>query len=98
MLFGVLAATIVGIEEHHFRRIGAGKKPVVAHIGPKPVRVLPLASTGAVVSSAWMLGGKDMAADCLEQRHQRRGCRAHPVGQRRHVEINAFPHKRRFGS
>ena len=27
----------------------------------------------------------------VDQRHQRRRCRAHPVGQRRHVEIDAFP-------
>ena len=32
-----------------------------------------------------------MGADHLDQRHQRRRRRTDPVGQRRHVEINAFP-------
>ena len=37
------------------------------------------------------LSREDMGADRLDQRHQRRRRRAHPIGQRRHVEINAFP-------
>ena len=37
------------------------------------------------------LGGEDMGADRLDQRHQRRRRRADPVGQRRDVEIDAFP-------
>ena len=34
---------------------------------------------------------KDMGADLRHQRHQRGRRRAHPVGQRRDVEIDAFP-------
>ena len=37
------------------------------------------------------LSGEDMGADRLDQRHQRRRRRADPVGQRRDVEIDAFP-------
>ena len=56
------------------------------------MRLLPLASTGTVVSSAWMRSaGEDMLADHVDQRHQRRCApRADSVGQRRHVEIDAF--------
>ena len=35
--------------------------------------------------------GEDMGVDLRHQRHQRRRCRAHPVGERRYLEINAFP-------
>ena len=37
------------------------------------------------------LSGEDLAPDRLDQRHQRRRRSANPVGERRHVEINAFP-------
>jgi hypothetical protein len=37
------------------------------------------------------LSHEDMGADRLDQRHQGGRRRAHPVGQRRHVEIDAFP-------
>ena len=36
------------------------------------------------------LGREHMAADRLDQRHQRRCRGAHPIGQGRHVEIDAF--------
>ena len=43
------------------------------------MRVLPLASTGTVVSSAWMRSAaKTCAADRLDQRHQRRRRRRRP--------------------
>ena len=52
---GMLAAAVGRVEERRRRRVGSAERPVVAHIGPQPpVRVLPLASTGTVVSSAWM--------------------------------------------
>ena len=55
VLRGMLAAAIRRVEEHRRRRTGAAERPVVAHIGPsRPVTVLPLASTGTVVSSPWM--------------------------------------------
>jgi hypothetical protein len=34
---------------------------------------------------------KDIGADLRHQRHQRGRRRAHPVGQRRDIEIDAFP-------
>ena len=34
VLLGMLAATITRIEEHRRRRIGPGKRAVIAHIGP----------------------------------------------------------------
>ena len=34
MLLGMLTATIARIEEYRCQWIGAGKRPVVAHIGP----------------------------------------------------------------
>ena len=36
------------------------------------------------------LGRKDMSADRLDERHQRGRRRAHPVGERRDIEIDAF--------
>jgi hypothetical protein len=56
MLLGMLAAMIGRVEEHGRRRIRPGKWAIIAHIiGPKRTgRVLPLAKTGIVVSSAWM--------------------------------------------
>ena len=55
------------------------------------MRVLPLASTGTVVSSAWMRSAaKTWARIAVDQRHQRGRRRADPVGQRRDIEIDAF--------
>src|SRR4051794_13088708 len=60
MRLRVLAAAIARIVEHRRRRVGAGKWPVIPYIQPapaqagvhtRPVIVLPLASTGTVVSS-----------------------------------------------
>jgi hypothetical protein len=40
------------------------------------------------------LGGEHVTADQFNQRRQARGAGADPVGQGRHVELDAFPGKR----
>ena len=92
MLLWMLSATIRRIEEHGCRWIGSGKRAVVAHIGPEPAGPgLSLGQDrhrGVVGMDAFRC--KDMASDRIDQRHQ--GCRggAHPVGQRRDIEVDAF--------
>ena len=62
------------------------------YVQRRPVRVLPLARTGTVVSSAWMRSAaKTWFRIASNQRHQGCGGGAHPVRQRRDVELDAFP-------
>ena len=52
VMLGMIAGPVAGVIEHRRRRILPADRPVVAHINPaRPVMVLPLASTGTVVSS-----------------------------------------------
>ena len=53
--------------------------------------VLPLASSGTVVSSPCTLGGENVVADQLGQRAQHRHTGADMIGQGRDVEVDAFP-------
>ena len=92
MLLGMLAAAIGRVEEHRRRRIGAAKRPVVAHIGPQPAGAglaLGQHRHGGVVGMD-ALGCEDMRPDRLDQRHQGRRRSADPIGQRRDVELDAF--------
>src|SRR6516164_8143158 len=92
MLLRMLTATIRRVEEHGRWWIGTGKWPVVAHIGPEPT------GPGLALGQDWhcgvvgvdALGSEDMAPDRVDQRHQscRRG--AHPVCERRDIEVDAF--------
>jgi hypothetical protein len=92
MLLRMLTTTIRRVEEHSHRRSWTGKRAVVAHIGPEPAG--PGLALGQDrhrgVVSVDAFGRKDMASDRVDQRHQ--WCRgsAHPVRQRRYVEVGAF--------
>src|ERR1700759_4638028 len=92
MLLRRPTATIGRVEEHGRRRIWAGKRTVVAHVGPEPAGPgLALGQDrhrGVIRMDA--LSCEDVAPDHIDQRHQ--GCRGgtHPVRKRRYVEIDAF--------
>ena len=83
MLLRMLTATIRRVEEHGRWRIWPGKRAVVAHIGPEGGR-----HCGVVGVDAF--GRKDMAPDRVNQRHQGCGGAAHPICQRRDIEVDAF--------
>ena len=88
----MLAAAVARVEEGRGRRIRAAERLVVSHIGPQPAGAglaLGQHRHGGVVGVD-ALGRKHMGPDRLDQRHQGRRTGAHPVGQRRHVEIDAF--------
>src|SRR6201996_280694 len=92
MLLRMRTATIGRVLEHSRRRIWAGKRTVVAHVGPEPAGPgLALGQDrhrGVIRVDA--LGCEDVAPDRIDQRHQ--GCRGgtYPVRERRYVEIYAF--------
>jgi len=68
------AATIGRIEERRCRRRGPGKRAVVAHVGPQPAgAALALRQHlhGGVVGMD-ALRRKDVSADRIDERHQRR--------------------------
>jgi hypothetical protein len=52
MCLGMLTFAIARVVEHRRWRSRPAKRPVVPDIQQRPVSVLPLASTGTVVSSA----------------------------------------------
>ena len=85
---GMLAAAIARVEEHRRRRGGAGKRPIVAHIGPKSAGDrFPFGQHWhRRVVAVHAVGGKDVAADQLEERAQRGGAGADLIGQGRDVE------------
>lgn len=92
MLLRMLSATIRRVEEHGRRRIGTAERAVVAHTGPESAGPGPALGQdrhrGVVRVDA--LGSEDMGPDHINERHQ--GCRggAHPVGECRYIEIDAF--------
>jgi len=88
----MFGATIGRVEEGCGRRIATAKGPIVPYIGPQPPGAgLPFAENrhGRVVGVD-ALGRKDMLPDQKDERHQRGGCSADPISQRRDVEINAL--------
>ena len=93
MLLGMLAAAIGRVEEDRRRRIGARRtagrrahRSTAARCG-----VLPLASTGTVVSSAWMRSAANTWARIASTSGIRvAAAGADPVGQRRDVELDAL--------
>lgn len=88
----MLTTAVRRVDEHSRRRIWPGKRAVVAHIGPEPAGPgLALGQhrhRGVVAVDA--LGREDVAPDRIYQRHQGCGGGAHPVRERRHVEVDAF--------
>lgn len=92
MLLRMRTATIGRVEEHGRWRIWAGKRTVVAHVGPEPAGsglALGQNRHGGVIRVD-ALGCEDAAPDRVHQRHQ--GCRGgtYPVHERRYVEVDAF--------
>ena len=92
MLLRMFSATIRRVEKHGCRRIGAGERAVVAHIGPEPAGSgLALGQDrhcGVVRVDAF--GRKDMAPDRVNQRHQGCGGGSHPICQRRYMKVDTF--------
>jgi len=88
----MLATPVTRVEEHGGRRIAAAERSVIPHVGPQPPgHGLFLASTGTVVSvHVDAVGGQDMAAAQLDERCQGGAARPNPVGQGRHIQLDAF--------
>ena len=89
---GMLARAIARVIEHRRRRILAAEGPVIADIDPaSPVSVLPLASTGTVVSSPCSRSAANTwASNALEDRVQHAAAGADLIGQRRQAQRYAF--------
>jgi len=92
MRLGMRRAPIGRVEVERRRQCGTGERPVVADIGPQSPGpgLADIEDRHRRVIGMDALGGEDMLADRLDQRHQRRRCRAHPISQRRDVELYAF--------
>jgi hypothetical protein len=86
-------AAVGRIEECSRWRRCPGKRPVVAHVDPK--------TTGAALAFGQhrhggvvgmdALGREHVRADDLDERHQRRGRSADPIGERRDVNLDTLP-------
>jgi hypothetical protein len=87
-----LTAAVSRIEKHGGRRIVATKGPVIPDIGPQPP------GHGLVfgehrhsrIVTVDPVGGHDMTADQVDKRCQCGAACPHPVGQGRHVKLDAF--------
>jgi hypothetical protein len=73
-------------------RRGPTEGLVVAHLGPQSsgAALAPGEHRNNRLVAERIHAGKDVLADLIDQRHQRRRARTDPVGQRGHVEIDAF--------
>ena len=89
---GVFAVAIARVEEGRSRRPRAGEGPIIAHIDPHPAGDrLGFGQDGnRRVVAVQALGGEDVPADQLDERGEAAGAGADPIGQGRHVEIDAF--------
>ena len=84
--------------EHGRRRGLAAERPVVAHVSPDAARAalaLGQHRHRRVVDvdapqASQAVGGVHVRTNRIAQRHQRRRAGADPVGQRRHIEIDAL--------
>jgi len=90
-----LAPTIRCVVEHHSRRLVAAGGPVIAHVHPEPPS-LGLAAArfkhryGRIVRV--QLGGPQyVAPEGLDQRVEQMEALAHPLGERRALQLYAFP-------
>jgi hypothetical protein len=95
MLLRMRAGPIRRVEEHCSRWIGAGKRPVVANIGPQsPQAGLHLGQHrhGGVVAMD-PLGGEHVGLDQLVERQQRRRTGADMIGHGRDRQFDAFARK-----
>jgi len=93
---GVLASAVAGIKEHRCWRVWAGERPVIPDISPQSANhgfVLGQDRHSGVVA-VQALGGEHVTADQFGERRQARRAGADPVGQGRHVELDAFTGKR----
>ena len=85
------AIAIAGVGVDRRWRIGSAERPIVANVGPQPAGdglALRQNRHRSIIADA--LSIQHVAADQLDQRRQRRGRGADPVGERRDVEIDAF--------
>jgi hypothetical protein len=88
----MLAAPVTRVEKHGGRRIAAAERSVISHVGPQPPGhglVFGQNRHGRIVTVD-SGGGQDMAEDQLDERRQCGAASPHPVGQGRHVELDAF--------
>jgi hypothetical protein len=88
----MLAAAVTRVEEHGGRRIAAAERSVIPHVGPQPSGhglVFGQHRHGRIVTVD-PVGGQDMTADQLDERCQRGAASPHPIGQGRHIQLNAF--------
>jgi hypothetical protein len=88
----MLAGSIGRVEVGRRWRIGAAKRPVVAHIGPQSPGARPpdIEHRHGGVVGMDTLGRKDVTADRLDQRHQGGRRCTDPVSQGRDVELDAL--------
>ena len=80
------------IFEESRRRLLAAERPIVAHIDPdaaRPGLLLRQHRHGGVVDMN-ALGGEHVRADRLHDRIERDDAGADPIGERRHVDLDAF--------
>jgi hypothetical protein len=88
----MFAAAVAGVKEQRHRRVMTTERPVVVDISPQPPGdglVLGQHRHRRVVA-VQPVGGQHMAADQLDQRHQRGAACADPVSQGRGVQLDAF--------
>jgi hypothetical protein len=92
MLLGMDAGAVTRVEEQSGWRIGPAKRPVVADIGPQPTRSRFTLGQNRYRRVVGMdaVGREDMAFYACDERHQCRRCSTHPIGQGRHIEVDAL--------
>lgn len=91
----VCAAPIARVVEQRHRRIGAGKRPIIAHVDPQPGGIgLHLGHDGhGGIVAMQSLGGEDVRLDEAIEWHQRKGGGTDLVGKRRGAERNPLAGK-----
>jgi hypothetical protein len=88
----MLAAPIARVVEQRRGRIGAGERPIIAHVDPQSGGIglhLGHDRHGRIVAMQ-SLGSKDMGLDQAVERHQREGSGTDLIRERRGTQRDAF--------
>ena len=80
----MISAPIARVVEQRCGRIGAGERPIIAHVDPESGRIgLHLGHDGhGRIVAMQSLGGEDVRLDEAIERHQRKGAGTDLVGKR----------------
>src|SRR5207302_4435326 len=92
VMCGVFTLAIARVEEYRCWRSRAGEGSIIAHIRPYPAgdRFAFGQDRHRRVVTMDTLGGEDVPADQLDQRGEARAAGPDPIGQGRHVQIDAL--------